>query len=139
MKLVIDAPIALAWLFERNKMEEVNYANRVLSVMSKAETTVPNIWHLEVTNALLIAEKQNIMTDALVIDYLNRLSQLGIKTDEVITETRRDFLLSFARQHQLSLYEITYLELSLRTHSALATFNQKLAAATRAAGGTIFI
>ena len=40
--VVIDASMALAWLFERQQPQ--------------APWWVPSIWHLEVANALLVAE-----------------------------------------------------------------------------------
>jgi predicted nucleic acid-binding protein len=47
-------------------------------------------------------------------------------------------VLQLAREHQLSTYDATYLELTLRLEARLATFDRKLALATKQAGGIIF-
>ena len=42
--------------------------------------------------------------------------------------------LTLARQHSLSIYDTTYLELALRMQLPLATLNQALVAAAQATG-----
>jgi predicted nucleic acid-binding protein len=43
-----------------------------------------------------------------------------------------------ARVYKLTCYDATYLELVLRTHRVLATFDRQLAEAVREAGGRVF-
>jgi predicted nucleic acid-binding protein len=96
------------------------------------------IWHTEVANALLVGERRRIITAAQSIDYLNRLSLLPILTDDAASGSRRDMVMSLARQHALSAYDATYMDLALRTGSELATFDSGLAEAMRRAGGKVF-
>lgn len=138
MSLVLDASMALAWLFERENAEEANYAERTLLAVAEVETWVPALWHTEVANALLVGERRGVVTKARVIDYLNRLSRLPIATDEVPPVSRRDMVMALAREHGLSAYDANYLDLALRTGSSLATFDRPLATAMRHAGGTLF-
>lgn len=138
MKLVLDASMALAWIFERNNSKEAASANRVLSALSDSETIVPMLWHTEITNALLVAERRKMITEAQVLDYLNRLTDLPIVTDSLMIATRRDLILALAREYNLTTYDATYLDLALRSNAILATFDNPLAAAMQKAGGEIF-
>ena len=79
-----------------------------------------------------------MVTEAQVMDYLTRLSALPIVTDSVTVASRRDLVMALAREHQLTVYDAVYLELALRTNSALATFDIQLAKAMRFAGGIVF-
>jgi hypothetical protein len=54
--VVIDASMALAWLFERQQPQDIEQANRLLGACGESPWWVPSLWHLEVANALLVAE-----------------------------------------------------------------------------------
>jgi hypothetical protein len=54
--VVIDASMALAWLFERQQPKDIEQANRLLGACGKSPWWVPSLWHQEVANALLVAE-----------------------------------------------------------------------------------
>lgn len=138
MKLVLDASMALAWLFERQKDEEVRCADQVLLAIADTETSVPSLWHTEIANALLVGERRRVVTEAQVIDYLTKLSHLPILTDDTAPENRREIVMALAREHTLSAYDATYLDQALRLNATLATFDGKLAAAMRRAGGIVF-
>ncbi len=138
MKLVIDASMALAWLFERKNKEEANCANRVLLAIVEAEVSVPSLWHTEITNALLVGERRHVVTEAQVMDYLTRLSALPIMTDPITVISRRDLVMALAREHQLTAYDAVYLDLALRSNAILATFDKQLATAMNSAGGRVF-
>lgn len=138
MRLVLDASMALAWIFERSNAKEAASANRVLSLLSDAETVVPALWHTEITNALLVAERRKIVTEAQVLDYLNRLSNLPIMIDSLMIANRRDLIMVLAREYGLTTYDATYLDLALRSNAILATFDNLLANAMHKAGGEVF-
>lgn len=130
--------MALAWLFERQDPREAASAERALLAMADAEALVPPLWHLEIANALLVAERRRVVTEAQVIEYLSRLSHLPIATDDSVPARRRDLVMALAREHGLTAYDATYLDLALRTDAVLATFDGKLLAAMRRAGGKVF-
>ncbi|MDN5851144.1 MAG: type II toxin-antitoxin system VapC family toxin [Nitrococcus sp.] len=138
MRLTLDASMALAWLLERELAQEVARADQALLAVADAETLVPPLWHTEVANALLVGERRRIITEAQVIDYLDRLYGLSITTDDAAPVTRRDLIMALAREYGLTAYDATYLDLALRTGSVLATFDGKLADAMRRAGGEVF-
>lgn len=138
MKLVLDASMALSWLFERKNTKEADCADRALLAVADAEVLVPALWHTEIVNALLVGERRQVVSEAKVIDYLNRLSGLPIATDDTALAGRRDLVMALAREHGLTAYDATYLDLALRTDAVLATFDAKLADAMHRAGGTVF-
>jgi hypothetical protein len=53
---VIDASMALAWLFERQQPKDIEQANRLLGACGESPWWVPSLWHQEVAHALLVAE-----------------------------------------------------------------------------------
>ena len=82
LKLVPDVSMSLAWVFERLDAEEAALANHLLDVFLDHEVWVPQLWHTEVANALLVAEHREVITSARTHDFLERLARLPVKTDE---------------------------------------------------------
>ena len=138
MSLVLDASAALAWIFERTDPGEKALAERLLDQIADQPVQVPGLWHLEVANALLVAERRGVAKEAEVIDYRQRLARLPIMTDDIEISLRQEMIMALGRQFRLTAYDATYLELSLRTGSTLATFDARLADAMQKAGGRIF-
>jgi predicted nucleic acid-binding protein len=138
MSLVLDASAALAWIFERTDPGEAALADQLLGDIANQPVRVPSLWHLEVANALLIAERRGIAKEAQAIDYLQRLSDLPITTDDAEVSRRQEIIMALGRQFQLTAHDASYLELALRTGSTLATFDKKLAAAMQTAGGATY-
>lgn len=138
MSLVLDASATLAWLFERTERSEAKRADRLLDAIASKVTLVPTLWHSEICNALLVAERRKVTSEAQVTDFLARLSKLPIDTDPMPTAARRDVVLAQARRFQLSVYDACYLDLALRSGAVLASFDKKLLEAMRKAGGEVF-
>jgi predicted nucleic acid-binding protein len=137
MSLVIDASMALSWLFERQKSEEKLASAKALTTLSDMQGIAPELWHIEIINALLVGERRGVITQAQTSDFLFKLSHLPIKTDAHFNSPR-EVILSLAREYQLSSYDALYLDLALNTNSVLATFDRNLAKAMVTAGGNVF-
>lgn len=138
MNLVLDASAALAWLFLREKPAEVKRADRLLDAVARDTALVPALWHHEICNALLVAERRKVATEAATSDFLARLSRLPIETDTTALATRRENTLALARSYKLSVYDACYLDLALRSGSVLASFDMDLVEAMHEAGGKVF-
>ncbi len=138
MNLILDASMALAWIFERSNPEEKKKADKLLLSLQEYEVVVPTLWHTEIANALLVGERRKILTEAQVIDYINRLSKLPIMTDSASPISRREPLMALARRHSLTAYDATYLDLALRLGATLATFDKALAKSVMEAGAELF-
>lgn len=128
--LVIDASIALAWCF---KDEATPATDALVGRIHREGATVPAHWLLEVTNALLMAERRGRIPYADVTLHLRTIEALGIRVD---TDTQglavRDAL-DLARREKLTLYDAAYLELAIRLNASLASLDREL---RRAAGKT---
>jgi predicted nucleic acid-binding protein len=129
MSFVLDASAALAWAFERTDPSEALQARALLERLRTDEAVVPELWHLEVLNALIVACRRGVIGTAKATDFLNRLDGLSIRTDATSPAGRKQQLFGLAREHDLSAYDAAYLDLAIRTRSALATFDRRLAAA----------
>ena len=137
MRLVLDASVALAWLFERQHPDEAELATQVLGALPNVEASVPALWHAEIVNALLVGERRRVVAEAWTVDYLTRLSRLPISTDDRVAASRREPVLALSREHGLTACDATYLDLALRTDAKLATFDTKLVDAMRRTGGAL--
>lgn len=138
MKLVLDASMALAWRIERIDAVERDCAQRLKAALAQMEVFVPFIWHLEVTNGLLVGERHGRVTQAQSEAFLRLLDRLPITTDDVLISALKVQALTRARICGLTAYDATYLDLAFQTGACLATFDRKLATAMRAAGGAVF-
>src|SRR5260363_360953 len=136
--VVIDASMALAWLFERSKPEEADCAACLLSSVADVKTVVLTLWHTEIANALLLGARRPVDSEAQVNDYLTLLSYLAIATHDAAPASRRHQVMGLAREHKLTAYDATYLDLAFRNGAVLATFDVELAEAVCRAGGTVF-
>ncbi len=131
---VLDASVAVAWAFR----EELNpYTRSVLRALAgAAEALVPLVWPLEVGNALLIAERRERLSRADAVQFLALLQQLPITVEPQTPERIFGEILALAREHRLSSYDASYLDLAMRRGLPLATQDEGLRqAATRCGVG----
>ncbi len=131
-RFVLDASVALGWFLD-NPVSV--YANRVKQLFLKgARAIVPVLWHMEVANALALAQRRSILSPADAERALIDLDQFvlqALETDSSVISLRQCFVV--AREFQLSAYDAVYLDLARREKAPLATLDQQLrAAATRA-------
>ncbi len=126
MTLVIDASMALAWVFERQLPSDAERASRLLAACGEQAWWVPGLWHLEVANALLVAERRGVIAPDASELFLARLSNLPIYTDGDAVQERRPRVMALGRAHGLSSYDATYLDLAHRLGATLASFDRRL-------------
>ena len=124
--LVLDASVAGSWLLE----DELDpRAARVAARVPEDGALVPQLWHLEVRNALLSAELRGRLTARGLSERMRALRQLPVITDP---EPDLDAVVALARSHRLSIYDAVYLELARRRQAVLATLDSRLAHAAAA-------
>ena len=126
--------MALSWLLERAAKSERARSEIVLGSLANSSAVVPALWFSEIENVCLVAERRRLVTPAQTADFLSRLSGLPVAMDDSPPQSRRDAILGLGRAHALSAYDATYLELSMRLGTTLATFDQGLTRAASAAG-----
>ena len=77
--LVVHASVVVAWLFED---EAEPRADRSLERFEEDGALVPQMWHLEIRNSLLTAERRGRLSAVEVKEHLDALRGLPIRTDE---------------------------------------------------------
>jgi predicted nucleic acid-binding protein len=93
------------------------------------------LWHLEIANGLVVAERRGILTASDAMLALLQLEQLCAQALEVeadMVAIRQAFIT--ARTYQLSAYHSVYLDLALRVRLPLATLDVPLREAAAKAG-----
>ncbi len=131
--LVVDASVALSWLFDD---EDEPRAAQALELLAEDGAVVPHLWHLETRNALLVAERRGRISAAGVRERLDALKGLPVTTDE---ETDFQAAFDLARNHELSFYDALYLELAKRQGTRFATLDESLGRAAVAEGVELLI
>jgi predicted nucleic acid-binding protein len=126
MRIVLDASMTIAWLFED---ERTPAAHDILRLVVADGAVVPSVWRLEVANVLRNAVRRGRCDDAYVDRSLRRLGRLAIQTDEETDGCAWKATLGLAREQDLTLYDAAYLELAIRTANPLATCDGPLLAA----------
>jgi predicted nucleic acid-binding protein len=133
--LVIDSSIAIAWCFPD---ERDTYSQSVLNALVSRQAIVPDFWHLEVANTLIVGERRKRSTQANTVTWLGFFNALPIAVDEETKTHAFGDTLSLAREHGLSVYDAAYLELAMRRGLPLATLDDKLTTAAAAAGVPLY-
>ncbi len=126
--LVLDASVALAWLLDD---ETEPRAHSALERLQDDGAVVPRLWHLEMRNSFLAAERRGRLSADEVNERLHALISLPIRTDE---EPDLQSAFGLARTHGLSFYDALYLELAKRENAQLATLDGLLDQAAMAEG-----
>ena len=129
--LVLDASVAISAVLEEHSADQ---ARTILRRVAEAGALVPNLWHLEVGQTLLVAERQGRIDTTRRQKVQTLLLDLPITVDvETWTRAMRDTA-TLAADQRLSLYDAAYLELSRRCELPLATFDANLRRAACAIG-----
>ena len=132
---ILDASVALAWCFSD---ESDRYADAVARKLPSIRSIVPVIWHLEISNALLVGERRGRCDQSDTSKWTAFLASLSISTEEHSGIRIFGEVLSLARAHNLSTYDAAYLELALRSDLPLATLDGRLKAAAASIGVALF-
>lgn len=98
---------------------------------------MPSIWHWEVVNALVRAERRRDIRMSSIGDAMAALATIPLETEAEGAEEATARLLPLARAERLSLFDSAYLDLAERTGLPLATVDGALAAAAARRGITL--
>ena len=128
MSVVVDCSVFLAWSLAD---EDEPVATEAMRRVVGAGGVAPGIWWYELRNALLMNERRGRLTAQHVAETLADCAALGIETDGRHDES---LVLGLAREHALSVYDASYLEVASRRRLPLATLDRKLSEAAVATG-----
>jgi predicted nucleic acid-binding protein len=128
---VLDCSVAVSWCFEDEAAEETD---ALLERARDEGAVVPSLWHLELGNVLLQAERRGRIHAADVTTRLALIGDLPILTDGETSLRALREILTLARAETLTTYDAAYLELSIRCGLPLATKDRSLQVAARRIG-----
>lgn len=134
MSFVLDASLTLSWFFEDEKSD---YAEAVKASLHKTEAVVPYLWHVEVANALMVAERRERVPTATVERAAEVLQRLPIHVDR--SDPPMPALIKLARTHDLTAYDAIYLHLAIEKALPIASFDRRLNDACNKAGVARFL
>jgi hypothetical protein len=99
--LVIDSSAALSWCFEDEATPE---PDPLFERVRDQGAVVPGLWHLEVANVLLQAEKRGRISPGELAVRLELIAALPIATDTETARRARREILALARAEGLTTY-----------------------------------
>lgn len=127
MTFVLDASVVVACVIPD---ETSKRAAAVLARLTKTHAIVPSLWSYEVASALHNAARRGRVTEADAAIALRSL--VGLPLTHMEPEPAR--LMEIAQSTGLTVYDSSYLALSISRGLPLATFDDRLAAAAVKAG-----
>lgn len=133
MAFVLDASVALSWCFAD---ETSPITEKLLEKLATEQETglVPSVWHLEIMNILVGAERKKRISYAEMTQCLSLLMDLPIETDLDISHEGLQQIMSLAHTIPLTTYDAAYLALAIRKDCPLATKDNALAQAAKKLG-----
>ncbi|MEE8366990.1 MAG: type II toxin-antitoxin system VapC family toxin [Thermoanaerobaculia bacterium] len=126
--LVVDPSAILALAMDD---EAADYAALVLSAIEAGGAAVPSIFWYELRNVLVVSERRGRISPERTGAFLAALAHLPIESTVLPSELG---VLQIARDHSLTVYDASYLDLALRRNLPLATLDNRLRAAAGAVG-----
>ncbi|MGO9292127.1 MAG: type II toxin-antitoxin system VapC family toxin [Polyangia bacterium] len=134
---MLDCSATLPWLFAS---EATPATNRLLDQLSRgAKAWVPTLWHLEVGNVLLGAQRRGRMDKAGIEKFFASLAVYDIEVDSETAALAWSKTFALGEAFGLTMYDAAYLELALRRGVPLASLDGTLVAAMKKAGGQVLL
>jgi predicted nucleic acid-binding protein len=119
MPVVVDCSVAAAWAFED---ERSTWTERALETATVSRATVPPIFWYEIRNILIINERRGRINAEQIARFLKDIDSLAT-TDTSVIEAD---ILALARNHKLTIYDASYLELANRLELELMALDRQL-------------
>ncbi len=120
---VLDCSVAVAWCFEDEASPETD---AILERLREEGALVPALWHLELGNVLVQAERRQRLSAAETTTRLELIADLPIRTDDETPGRALREVLTLARAEGLTTYDAAYLELAMRKGLPLASKDNEL-------------
>jgi predicted nucleic acid-binding protein len=136
-EFVLDCSACLPWVFAN----EATSATEALldDLANGGHAWVPALWHLEVANVMLGAQRRGVIDKAGVEKFLATLSAFDIEVDDETISAAWTKTLGLGETYGLSAYDAAYLELALRRGLPLASLDRELRRACTKAGGRLLL
>lgn len=129
MRFVLDNSVVIGWFLED---QATPYSDAIGVLLEQAQAVVPALWELEFANVLRTACRKQRLTADEAQQIIEQICALPIVIERDTPGPAE--LLALALRYNLSSYDAAYLELALRLQVPLATKDEALQVAARAAG-----
>jgi predicted nucleic acid-binding protein len=129
-EFVLDASFSLHWCFEDEATEGTDSVLTALQ-NQKAVAWVPSIWRLEILNGLGKGVVRGRVDREKAFLFWREMLALPIRIADVLAD---EHLLELALEHNLALYDASYLSLALARKLPVATVDGKLQQAVQLCG-----
>ncbi len=126
---VLDCSVSISWLMP-DEFFDAHFLDQVIEKGAIA----PSLWTLEIGNILVMAERNRRISSEQRHKALYTLAELPITIDTMTSDHAWLETMGLAEQYSLTLYDATYLELSLRRSLPLATLDKSLKRAAELTG-----
>ncbi len=137
LTFVLDCSAALSWIFASEATPATDGLLDQLSAGAKA--WVPALWHLEVGNVLLSAQRRGRIDRAGREKFLSSLEVYDIEVDSQTVAVAWAKTVVLGESFGLTVYDAAYLELALRKGIPLASLDAQLCSALKKAGGRLVL
>jgi predicted nucleic acid-binding protein len=132
-EFVLDCSATLPWIFAS---EASPATNRLLDQLTEgAKAWVPALWHLELGNVLLGAQRRGRIDKAGIEKFLCSLAVYDIEVDSETIPLAWSKTFALGESFGLTMYDAAYLELALRKGLPLAGLDEPLRIAMQKASG----
>lgn len=132
-EFVLDCSATLPWVFASEATKATDALLDQLADGGRA--WVPALWHLEVANVMLGAQRRGQIDKAGVEKFMSTLRTLDIQVDDETISVAWTRTLAIGETFGLTAYDAAYLELALRKGFPLASLDSQLKRACSKAGG----
>lgn len=129
---VLDVSACMPWVCE----DETTPASEEMLewAMDGSALHVPSLWTWEILNTVAVVIKRRRITADRGREFLEQLAKFNITVDQAPPIADFPRLHSLASLHQLTAYDVAYLDLAIRLSLPLATRDDDLMKAARAEG-----
>lgn len=136
-EFVLDCSATLPWIFASEATEATS---RLLDQLSDgAKAWVPSLWHLELGNVLLGAQRRGRIDSAGIEKFFSSLNAYDIEVDNETMAVAWSKTFALGEKFGLTMYDACYLELALRRGLPLASLDGTLRSAMQKAGGVLVV
>ncbi|HUT54091.1 MAG TPA: type II toxin-antitoxin system VapC family toxin [bacterium] len=127
-RFVVDSSVVMEWCFSD---EQDDYAERVLGGLDHDEAVAPAVLPLEVGNVLVVAERTRRLSKVEASRFLDMLGGMRLTVIQETPQRMFKEIVALAREHNLTTYDASYLDLAMRLGLPLATLDASLSRAAR--------
>lgn len=129
---VADASVAIAWVHPSQATRETD---AMLDRLAAGDSlVVPALWPLEVANALTVLRRRRKLTADEARTAIDIIRELPAVIDHEAAALAFTRLVDLASEHELTIYDATYIELATRRQLPLASNDARMKQAANRLG-----